>query len=290
MGDDGFCLDDFIFDANASNFAQVVLNNSKKAPVLLHFRSAKIGGDSNQYTLLQKLVKAYRGTFVLVNMEADANHKIEQDLNITTIPTLKLFVDRKVVETLSGFLNEQDLRFLLDQHVTSEDDLLINDALDLFKLGQTEQAYQMLGQAALKSPHYYKLPLTMASLLRSQRRYEEALNLLSALPQPIREKPGSQHLMLSIEFEFIAAPVQDASALKVFVQENAQELSAMVILAAWHVTRQEYAEALELFLKVMKTDRYFEDDLGRKSILKILQLLPDQDPLIEQYRSYIHHY
>ncbi len=287
MDEQDFDVKNFIFDASISNFEQLVLKNSILGPVLVNFWSRKAGPSFRLYPVLEKLITAYSGSFLLVNIDADENSKITHDYAITSVPTIKLFAQGKVVETLFGYQNEQDLRFMLDQYVASENDIIIHQALQLFNEGEVEKAYQQLGQAALTSPNYYKLPLTIASLMRSEGRITDALKLLTSLPEGIRTKPACQRLKIECEFADMASPVLDAEDLKPFVRENLDELPAVKLLAAWYVTQKDYKSALELFYTIMQKDRSFEDDLGRRSILKILSILEAGHPFISMYRDII---
>lgn len=282
-----FSVHDYIFDADSTNFTELVIKNSALGPVLLHFWSRKAGPSFRLYPVLENLVEVYAGSFLLVNIDADENKKITHDYAITSVPTLKLFVNGTVVETLFGYQNVQDLRFMLDQYVASENDIIIYQSLKLFEQGDTEKAYQKLGKAALDSPQYYKLPLTIASLMQAEGRYDEALKLLHSLPEPIRLKPACQRLIIESEFARIASPVQNVIDLKIFVRENMDELPAVAILAAWHANQKEYESALKLFQHIMQRDRTFEDDQGRRNIVKILSLLKPDDPLADQYRNII---
>ena len=287
MPSENFNPDDFIFDANRESFDELVLKNSALGPVLVNFWSRKAGPSFRLYPVLENLITLYSGAFLLVNIDVDEQRAIARDYAITSVPTLKLFVNGKVEETLFGYQNESDLRFLLDQYVASENDIIIHQALQRYQQGEAEEAYQQLGRAALASPHYYKLPLTIASLMRSEGRFEEALKLLNSLPDIAREKPAARRLIVECEFAAMAAPVQDAEDLKPFVRENMDELPAVKLLAAWHVTQGQVHEALKLFQHIMQQDRSFEDDLGRRSIVKILSLIEDGHPLIKHYRDMI---
>ncbi len=277
----------FIFDADNSSFEDLVLKNSVLGPVLVNFWSPKAGPSFRLYPVLEKLIKVYAGSLLLINIDTDKNRKLSHDYAITSVPTIKLFSQGKVVETLFGYQNEQDLRFMLDQYVASENDIIIHQALQLFTAGKTEQAYQQLGQAALTSPHYYKLPLTIASLMRAEGRITDALKLISSLPQAIKEKPTCQRLMIECEFAEMASPVLDAENLKPFVKNNLDELPAVKILAAWYVTQKDFKSALELFHNIMQKNRDFEDDLGRRCIVKILSLLEADHPFNKRYRDII---
>lgn len=287
MSNENFDHNNFIFDADSSNFELLVLKNSQLGPVLVHFWSRKSGPSFRLYPVLENLIKAFNGSFLLVNINTDDNKSITHDYSITSVPTIKLFAGGKVVETLFGYQNEQDLRFMLDQYVASENDIIIRQALQLFEQGFTEKAYQQLGQAALASPQYYKLPLTIASMMRIEGRLTDALKLLNSLPEAVTKKPACKRLLIECEFADMASPVMDANDLIPFVRENPDELPAVKLLAAWHVTQQEFKPALELFQNMMLRDRSFEDDLGRRSIVKILSLLEPDHPFIKRYRDII---
>jgi putative thioredoxin len=287
MSDSDFSVNDYIFDASSSNFKQLVLENSQLGPVLVHFWSPKAGPSFRLYPVLEKMVADYAGVFLLVNINVDEDRKIAQDYAITSVPTLKLFIDKQVHETLFGYQNDSDLRFLLDQYVASENDKIIRLALTQYDQGNTEQAYRKLGQAALKSPYYYKLPLTIASLMRTEGRYQDAIQLIGSLPEQVRQKPACIRLLIECDFAEQASPVQNAEDLIPFVRENMQELPALHLLAAWYVTQKDYPAALELFNHIMQLDRSFEDDLGRRSIVKILSLLEINHPLALKYRDNI---
>ncbi len=285
MSFEGFRVDDFIYDADSGNFHELVLNKSTLGPVLVHFRSRQAVPGFGPHPVLENLVERYRGSFVLANVDVDAQRAIARDYAITSVPTLKLFVQQQVVATQVGIQQEQDLRFMLDQHVASEFDRIIHDALQQFHRGNTEAAYQTLGQAALDAPGYYKLPLAIERLMASEGRFEDALKLLHALPQSIRELPLCRRRIIELEFAWIAAPVQQADELQAFVAEHPQEIPATAMLAAWWVTRRDYRAALAGFHAIMQQDPDFENNLGRRSIIKILQLLERENPLAVRYRK-----
>ena len=280
-----FVVTDFIYDANTPNFEALVLENSKRGPVLVHFWSPRAGPSFRLYPILENLVTDYRGSFLLVNLNVDDNTSVAREYAITSIPTLKLFVNQQVLETLYGYQSPNDLKFMLDQYVASENDQIIQQALALYQQGEIESAYQQLGKAALTSPNYYKLPLTIATLMFQQGRIDEALALLRSMPEMVQQKLPCKRLLITCEFARIAAAVSDVEQLKPFVAEHMQELPAVYLLAAWYATQREYTAALELFHHIYQQDKNFEDRLAQRSILKVLSLLPEHDPQLKFYRN-----
>jgi putative thioredoxin len=285
MSKTSFDAKQFIYDASQQNFDSLVLKNSQQGPVLVHFWSPKAGPSFRLYPVLEKLVTQYQGRFLLINLNVDENKKLAREYAITSLPTLKLFVNQQTTETLFGYQNESDLKFMLDQYVASEDDVIIQQALQQYQSGEQDAAYQTLGRAALNNPNYYKTPLTIASLMYQEGRLDEALKLLHSMPETIQRKASCKRLLVECEYAQLAAPVEDVEQLQNFVEQQPQELPAVAILAAWYVTQRDYAQALELFHHIMQQDNEFEDKLGRRSIVKIISLLTETDPLLKKYRN-----
>lgn len=285
MPDQPSLVNDFIFDADGGNFTERVLANSRRNPVLVHFWSRNTGQTTALYPRLKKLVASYAGVLLLINIDIDEQPDLAAAYAIASAPTLKLFIDEQAVETLSGFHREADLRFMLDQHVASDHDPIIRDALQMYARGQQEAAYQKLGQAALDDPGCYRLPLTIARLLGNEGRHEQALRLLHAMPATIRRKAICSRLQVELEFGWIAQPVKSADELEKFVAQNLNQSPAVAMLASWYVTQENYAAALGLFKEILQRDPAFENGLGRRSIINILSLLEDDDALINEYRT-----
>jgi len=61
------------------------------------------------------------------------------------------------------------------------------------------------------------------------------------------------------------------------------DVEALHQLALRKVVDKDYEPAMELLLQLMKKDRSFEDDAGRRLLLKVFELLGD-DPRVNQYR------
>lgn len=81
----------YIHAANADNFQSLVIENSKRGPVLVNFWSKKAGPCLRQYPLLDKLVHDYKGRLLLINIDVDSELKITREVGITSVPSLKLY-------------------------------------------------------------------------------------------------------------------------------------------------------------------------------------------------------
>ena len=62
------------------------------------------------------------------------------------------------------------------------------------------------------------------------------------------------------------------------------DLEARYQLSTLQVLAGEYEEAMEQLLEVLKRDRAFRDDAGRKGLIEVFNLLGNSGPLVKRYR------
>ena len=66
----------YIHAATADNFNSLVLENSRKGPVLVNFWSQSAGPCLRQYPLLDKIIHHYDGRVLLINIDTETHKKI----------------------------------------------------------------------------------------------------------------------------------------------------------------------------------------------------------------------
>lgn len=176
----------YIHAATADNFNSLVLENSHKGPVLVNFWSKNAGPCLRQYPLLDQIVHHYDGRVLLINIDTETEVIITKQYGITSVPTLKLFRNELVVETLHGYHSEEDLIKLLEPYIARDSDMTLADAVQLYTEGEPAEAYEMIANAIVEDPVNHRLPLTMCKLLKHEGRFAEAIKLIDSLPSNIR--------------------------------------------------------------------------------------------------------
>ncbi len=76
----------------------------------------------------------------------------------------------------------------------------------------------------------------------------------------------------------------DASTLSGRIAADPRDLAARLDLARLLIARQQYEPALEQLLEIVRTDRTFEDDIGRKTMLSVFELLADRPDAVSHWR------
>ena len=81
-----------------------------------------------------------------------------------------------------------------------------------------------------------------------------------------------------------AAHAGDMAALEARVTRDPADLEARLQLASLYVQAKRHREALDQLLEIVKRDRGFKDDVGRRTMLEVFSVLGPDDKLVEEYR------
>ena len=280
----------YIHAANAETFQPLVIENSKKGPVLVNFWSKKAGPCLRLYPLLDKLVHDYKGRLLLININADSELKITRELGITSVPTLKLYRNSEIVESRHGYQSEQDLLDLVAQYISRDSDQIIPRAIQEYIQGRQSKAYEMITQEILQDPDNPRLPLAIGKLLKHEGRFQEALSLLTSLPETIIKNSDIKRFKQELDFFVIADGITDLDALLAQSDNRDDDPIAMQQRAAFFIANEDYAKGFEQLQNIMDKDKHFDDDFPRRSMLILISWLDADHPLVKQYKPILRQY
>jgi putative thioredoxin len=273
-----------VFEGTGENFATLVLENSHKGPILVNFWAAYAGPCLRLYPILEKLVHQYGGRFLLVNVDVDKERAVAQEQGVSSVPNVKLFRNGAVVETVRSYQNEADFRQLIDRHLPRESDRMLVAAVRMYSDGHRERGLQALAELAMADPENLRVPATLAKLLMNERRFEQAYELLNALPPGAKRDSGIGLLLAHLGFIRDAAEASDTRVLEAAIATNPDDLESRYRLSAVRVVNDEFDQALEQLLAILKRDRSFREDAARRGMLAIFQVLGQQHPSTERYQ------
>lgn len=273
-------------DVDASNFEQVVIEGSKKAPVVVDFWAPWCAPCRALTPVLEKLAAEYQGKLTLAKVNSDENQELAAQFGVRGIPNVKAFVDGELVDEFSGALPEPAVREFLEGIVPSPAEELRVEAQRAYRENRdADGALELLAQAAALDPRNEAVQMDRADVLLDLGRREEATRLLDALAPLTQMSERAGNLKARLAFDASAASSPDAAELARRVAENGNDLDARLQLANLLVSRKQYGPALEELLEIVRRDRAFRDDIARKTMLQVFSLLGNQGELVSEYRK-----
>lgn len=280
----------YILETNVDTFKSLVLDNSIKGPVLVNFWSRKAGPCLRQYPVLDKLIHHYAGRLLLINVDTETEILLTKEYGVTSVPTLKLFRDGKVIKTWHGYQSEKELTKILDIHVSRDSDQHLAEAIKEYAEGRSTEAYEIIANAIMEDPVNPRLPLAMAKLLKHEERYDDAVKLIESLPTEIRENTDIVQLHNLLSFCKEISPANDITSLKSQIASSPEDCAVKQELVAHYVVNQQYEEALQELNNIMDTNPGYGDNYAQKAMLRIFNLLGSEHALVARYKPALRRY
>ena len=278
-------LSPYVFDASAENFNRLVLENSHKGPVLVHFWTPKAGPCFILMPRLVKLAAEYGGKFLLVMLNTDDLPELARRFGVNSVPTVKFFWRGEVAHTIHGAEPDSSFREVLDRFIAGDANRAHALGVAAWQSGNVAQARMLLANAAMAEPDNLAIPRDLAKLLWAEGEGAQALTLLNSLPPDARAEPEIARLHAHLSLAETARLAPMLAELDARLAHDSNDLDARYQRAAVLLAADEFAGALEELLFIARTDRGFRHDIGRISLLALFDLLGSAHPLTRQYRQ-----
>jgi putative thioredoxin len=272
-------------EVDGRSFDSVVIEGSRKAPVVVDFWAPWCAPCRALTPLLEKLAKEYNGAFVLAKVNSDDNADLAARYGVRGIPNVKAFVDGRVIDEFAGALPEKSVREFLGRVIPSPADVLRAEAYGLY--GQTrdiERALALLSEAERLDPSNEGVRIDRAAMLVDAGSYDEARRVIGTLTPLTQLDERVTTLKAKLDLARGAAEAPSEEGLRQRVSADPDDHEARLQLAHLLVARRAYREAMEELLHVVRTDRRYRDDAARKTMLQIFEILGNDGELVGEFR------
>ncbi len=273
-------------DTTLATFERDVIEASLLTPVLVDFWAPWCGPCKTLGPLLEKLEHEYAGKWRLVKVNVDENPQLAAHFQVRSIPHVIAFADGRAVDQFIGVLPEGQLREFIESLVPDSAQAERQAAQLALEAGQTDEAFDRLQAALALDPGFDDARLDLIELLIAQNRVDEARAEAELLSPKVTQGIDARYNALKTRLDAldVAADLPPTDALEAQVAAHPGDLEARFDLANALIARRAYAGALEHLLEIVKRDRTFRDDAGRKTMLSVFDLAAHQPELVSQWR------
>jgi putative thioredoxin len=273
-----------IFPASDANFESTVLERSAAIPVVVDFWAEWCGPCHALAPVLEGLVKEYGGRFVLAKVDIDRSPQLAGAFGVRSIPMVMGFRNGRALASFVGAQPESAIRQFLDRLLPSPAEEMVAEAGQLIERGDATAAETRLREALAIDPRCDAALLALAEIAHGSSRHDEALELLESIAPGTPQRPVADRLAAAIRVGTAAGGANETE-LRQRLAGDAGDHATRFALAQTLAAGSHYEEALAHYLEIVKRNRAFDDDAGRKAMLDLFDLLGNDHELTERYRS-----
>ena len=256
------------------DFSTDVLQASFNKPILVDFWAEWCGPCRVLGPSLERLAAKNNGEWSLVKVNSDENPELSAEYGIRSIPNVKLFYKGEVINEFVGALPEQAIIEWLKKNIPGKHQDLLSNAETLLSSGNEMEAQQILDELLRKDPRNSSAKILLAKILLFKDS-QKALELISG-----EEETNDTDEVISA-IKTIADLLNESknSALEDSPTKN------LYLEAVNHLREKRFDLSLEKFIEIIRTDRFFGDDIARKSCIAIFKYLGEENKITAAYRK-----
>ncbi len=275
----------YVVAVTQQSFHQVVIEGSHQRLVLVDFWADWCAPCRALAPVLDALANAYGGKLIVAKVNTEVEQALAAELGIRSLPTVQLFKDGQPIDQFMGALPEAQVREFLDRHLPRESDQLLSHAQGFLSAGDLESAAKLVAQAREADPGNARVRLMEAGIEAASGNIQGAQAILDDLPMDLADDPEVTGLRGQLLFAGLRDDSSSEADLASRLEANPKDSDARYRLAAHLVERGDYEGALDQLLELMKKDRAYEDDAGRKGMLLIFAMLGGEGELVTRFRN-----
>nr|WP_242201446.1 thioredoxin [Sphingomonas hankookensis] len=277
-------------------FRRDVVEPSMTKLVVIDFWAEWCGPCKALTPILEKVAEAYADKgVVLAKIDTDKNQFIASQFQIRSIPTVYVMFQGQLVADLTSARTESQLKQMIDQLLRQlpieagdaagpDIEPLIAMGEEALVEGDAARALSIFDQIAEMAPDNAAVAAGRVRALMALGEHDAAQAALDTLSEDAAKQPGIEQVRAALALARDAQPVDDLAGLKAEVEANPDDHDARFRLAGGQMAAGDRDGAAESLLRIVATDRTWNDDAARQQLLKLFEAVGLEDPWVSQQR------
>lgn len=265
-------------DITEAEFQAAVLERSREVLVLVDFWAAWCGPCKALAPVLEKVVEEFGDRIELVKVDTDKEQRLAAAVQIQSLPTVMLFKDGRPIDAFMGAQPEAEIRAFLRRHLPATADDVLAEVQTALEAGDVRTAKALIaplfqGASVLPAAH-----LLRARIGLRDGEPDVVRDHVAQLDANTAEGREGAHLLDALTL------IEGSTQPPVADLEQVEDVASLMAIGAGHIASGRYEDALEAFLEVVRRDRRFDEEAGRRAMLTVFGVLGSDHDLTRSYR------
>jgi len=283
------------FEVTGANFAQIISDSTQ--PVIVVCYAPEEGGVSNIVRKKMEAEVSKTPGVVLGRLDVELNQELAMQLQLQQIPTVFAIHQKKVVNKIEGNLNDTDIGGFVANcaHMAklASGEGMVQQAAEHLTNGEVQEALALYGEILKKPQEHSEVVRAsamagMAMCALSLNDLEGAKGVAEALRTNYKTmlyEPIVKQALTAVDMALQAEDCGDQADLEIALEADANDHDTRNKLAILLYAKGDSKAALNHALDIMKRDRKWNDDGGRKLALQFFDSLGGQHPDVVEARK-----
>ena len=263
---------DLIKDGSDAGFMADVIEASKTTPVIVDFWAPWCGPCKQLGPAIEKAVLAAKGKVRLVKIDIDKHPQFAGQLRVQSIPAVFAFAGGRPVDGFTGALPESQVKAFVEkvagQAPANETDELLALAKESLALGDLGGAAQAFARVLQSDPTHPKALGGLARVYLQGGDAERAREIADMAPQDAKD-PDLESVRAALAL--VEQAPEESSGLEARLAADPADHEARFELAAALAGRGAWEAASDHLLKIIESDRGWNDEAARKQLITIFE-------------------
>ncbi len=273
---------DLVKDGTTATFMADVIEASMQVPVIVDFWAPWCGPCKQLSPALEKAVRQAGGLVRMVKINVDENQDLAAQMNVRSVPSVFGFRQGRPVDGFAGAVPESQVKSFIER-LTGGAKPPIEEALEMARealdAGDPAGASQVFAQILAQDPAH---PGAVAGMIRCMVAIgdlKEARQAVGRLPAELIANSEVAAAVSALDLAEQAGGAGDVGAFKARLEANPKDHQARLDLAMALYAGGQAEAAIEELLELIRRDRTWNEDAGRKQLVKLFDALGPVHPL-----------